>query len=56
MWNIPLQEQLYRIPRLDETENAPTEEKLIYLHFFIGAALEDYDNVKKGVDPGTALR
>ena len=36
MWNIPDREQLGQIPRLYETENVKTEEKLIYLHFFIG--------------------
>ena len=36
MWNTPNREQLDRIPRLYETENIPLEEKLIYLHFFIG--------------------
>ena len=46
MWNIPLQEQLNRIPRLYETENIPTEKKLIYLHFFIGGCdwyVAEYD-------------
>ncbi len=46
MWNIPLHEQLDQIPRLYETENVPTEEKLIHLHFFIGGCdwfIAEYD-------------
>ncbi|MFC1692716.1 hypothetical protein ACFL1R_04340 [Candidatus Latescibacterota bacterium] len=37
MWNMPTREQFDQIPRLYETENIPTEDKLIYLHFFIGS-------------------
>ena len=36
MWNVPTKERLSKIPRLYETENIKTENKLIYLHFFIG--------------------
>ena len=36
MWNTPSKERLDKIPRLYETENVPLEDKLIYLHFFIG--------------------
>jgi len=36
MWNTPTEDQLSKIPRLYETEHIPAEEKLIYLHFFIG--------------------
>ena len=36
MWNIPTQQQLNKIPRLSETEHIPLEDKLIYLHFFLG--------------------
>ncbi len=36
MWNEPTQKQLDKIPKLYETENTPLEDKLIYLHFFIG--------------------
>lgn len=36
MWNEPSQERLDAIPRLYDTENIPTETKLIHLHFFIG--------------------
>ena len=46
MWNTPDSEQLDRIPKLYETENTPLEEKLIYLHFFIGGCdwyISEYD-------------
>ncbi len=46
MWNEPAQEQLAKIPKLYETENIPLKEKLIYLHFFIGACdwyVAEYD-------------
>ena len=46
MWNTPSQEQLDRIPRLYETEHIPLEDKLIYLHFFIGGCnwyVSEYD-------------
>ena len=36
MWNTPTEERLSKIPRLYETEHTPLQEKLIYLHFFIG--------------------
>ena len=36
MWNTPTQERLSRIPKLYETEGTPLQQKLIYLHFFIG--------------------
>jgi hypothetical protein len=36
MWNTPTEDRLTRIPRLYETEHTPLQEKLIYLHFFIG--------------------
>jgi hypothetical protein len=36
MWNEPTKEQLERIPRLYATEDVPSREKLIYLHFFLG--------------------
>ena len=32
-----LEERLEKIPRLYETEHVPLKDKLIYLHFFIGA-------------------
>jgi len=36
MWNEPTKEQLSNIPKLYETEQTPLEEKIVYLHFFIG--------------------
>jgi len=38
MWNVPPKERLSKIPKLYETENVPLQEKLVYLHFFIGSA------------------
>jgi hypothetical protein len=35
MWNVPSEERLKKIPRLDETEKQDLKDKLIYLHFFI---------------------
>ena len=46
MWNTPTRQQLDRIPRLYDTEHTPAEEKLIYLHFFIGGCdwyIAEYD-------------
>ena len=46
MWNEPTKERLSRIPRLYETENVPLKDKLICLHFFIGACdwyVAEYD-------------
>ncbi len=37
MWNKPTKNQLSKIPRFYETEDIPLEDKLIYMHFFIGA-------------------
>jgi len=37
MWNLPTIGRLKQIPELYETENTPLKDKLIYLHFFIGA-------------------
>lgn len=36
MWNIPTKEELSKLPKLYETEHIPAEEKIIYLHFFLG--------------------
>jgi len=36
MWNVPNKERLAKIPKLYETENVPSKDKLIYLHFFVG--------------------
>lgn len=35
MWNIPDKRRLEKIPKLYETENIKSKDKLIYLHFFI---------------------
>ena len=46
MWNEPSTERLSKIPRLYETENIRTQDKLIHLHFFIGACdwfIAEYD-------------
>ena len=46
MWNEPTKEQLKKIPRLYATEDLPVKEKLVYLHFFIGASdwyITEYD-------------
>ena len=46
MWNTPTTEQLRRIPKLYETENIPPNDKIIYLHFFVGACdwyIAEYD-------------
>lgn len=37
MWNEPTDAELRALPRLYETENVPTKNKMILLHFFIGA-------------------
>lgn len=36
MWNAPTARELSRIPGLYQTEHVPMEDKVIYLHFFIG--------------------
>ncbi len=38
MWNIPSQLRLDKIPRLYATEHIAPQDKLIYLHFFIGGS------------------
>lgn len=46
MWNTPTTEQLKGIPKLYETESIPTNDKIIYLHFFVGACdwyIAEYD-------------
>ncbi len=46
MWNVPTEKQLARIPRLYQTDDIPLEDKLIYLHFFIGGSdwyVAEYD-------------
>ena len=37
MWNEPTKEQLAKIPKLYETEGVALKEKLVWLHFFLGA-------------------
>ncbi len=37
MWNKPGKEQLAKIPRLYDTEKINGNDKIIYLHFFIGS-------------------
>ena len=46
MWNEPTKEQLARMPRLYETEDIPPEEKMVYIHFFLGGSdwyVAEYD-------------
>jgi len=38
MWNIPSKERLNKIPKLYETEEILLDQKMIYLHFFIGGS------------------
>jgi len=46
MWSEPTKEQLTKLPKLYKTEDTPLKDKLIYLHFFIGACdwyIAEYD-------------
>ena len=46
MWNEPTTDQLAQIPRLYATDGTPLQDKLIYLHFFIGNSdwyIAEYD-------------
>ena len=36
MFNPPTDTELAKVPRLYETENVPTKDKIIWMHFFIG--------------------
>jgi len=36
MWNEPTVGQLSRLPRLYATEQVPTKDKILYVHFFLG--------------------
>ena len=36
MWNKPTEKQLEKLPAFYSSENTPIEEKIIYMHFFIG--------------------
>jgi hypothetical protein len=37
MWNVPTDDRLSRLPQLYETEHIPLQEKLVYIHFFLGS-------------------
>lgn len=37
MWNEPTEKQLAKLPKLYETENVPTKDKKVLMHFFIGS-------------------
>ena len=50
MWNKPTENQLNRIPKLYATENIPSKDKIIYLHFFIGGSdwyIAEYDPIER---------
>ncbi len=34
MYNIPDQQTLFKVPKLYETEDVPSKDKIIHLHFF----------------------
>jgi len=38
MWNEPTEKQLAQLPKLGETEDVPTKDKMVLMHFFIGSA------------------
>lgn len=38
MWNKPDEKRLATLPKLYATENIPTEDKIVHLHFFIGGS------------------
>ena len=38
MWNKPSKQELSKIPTLYASEDIPVREKVIYMHFFIGAS------------------
>lgn len=38
MWNEPTLDDLAKLPRLYETEDVPSEEKLLHMHFFLGSS------------------
>jgi hypothetical protein len=57
MWNKPSREELAKIPRLYTSENKSWQDKLIYMHFFIGGChwyVAEYDT-KEGVFFGYAI-
>lgn len=38
MWNKPSQEELAKLPPFYSSEPTPIEDKIIYMHFFLGSA------------------
>ena len=38
MWNAPTIQELAGIPPLYQTENIPNRQKIIHMHFFLGAS------------------
>jgi len=38
MWNKPTDRQLSKMPNFYETEDVPTEDKIIHQHYFLGAS------------------
>ena len=36
MWNRPSDQELKKLPKFYETENTPLEDKILYMHFFLG--------------------
>lgn len=38
MWNAPTHEELAALPELYSTDGIPAEEKVIHMHFFLGAS------------------
>jgi hypothetical protein len=50
MWNKPTEKQLSAMPRLYSTENVSTQNKVIYMHFFMGGNdwyMAEYDPSEK---------
>ena len=48
MWNQPTPTELSRIPGLYQTEHVPAADKIIHMHFFLGASdwfVVEYDGV-----------
>jgi len=50
MWNEPTEKDLVALPRIYETESIACDEKIIHMHFFIGACdwyVAEYDGEDK---------
>lgn len=50
MWNEPTEKDLVALPRIYETESIALDEKIIHMHFFIGACdwyAAEYDGEDK---------